>query len=74
MFQEEGKQAQEVALSLVLNPSAISGVVTAVLAERGVTVAKSVNSGDKPRIHYISAVGPQTSHSASLSRSPFIDL
>ena len=68
-----GKQAQEVPLSSVLNPSAISGVVRAALAERGVTVVKSVNSGDKPRIHYISAVGPQRSHSASLSRSQFID-
>lgn len=54
--------------------AAISGVVRAALAERGVTVVKSVNSGDEPRIHYISAVGPQRSHSASLSRSQFIDL
>lgn len=33
-FQEEGKQAQEVVLFLVLNPSDISGVVRAALARK----------------------------------------
>ena len=64
-FQEEGKQDQEAVLSLVLNLRCGEGCSG---SERGVIVVKRVNSGDKSRIHHISAVRPQTSHSAS-SRS-----